>query len=503
MSFKLSFNRASTFVIVGAVLGLPAAAPARAQESWDAVFLKGDKIGYVHTYIEKVREKSRELYRVRQDQVFKIRRLDDTLVMKLYYGTIETPDGEVLRLDTRTLVSDNELRVHGDVVGGKMKLILDGTNQRQEQTIPWTRDIRGPYAAEQSMARKPMEEGEARHIKMYIPDINRVVDFNFTAGPISDVALGDGSTRPLRKVAQTAMLDGKARSELAATLWADSSGQVLKLDSDLMGGIVMYRTTKEGAMSPVARGVARFDQIRSSIIAVDKVIPSPRQTRYVQYRMTLKDEDPEKVFPTDRRQSTKPGSDKNTVILNVQTSGPTDGEAGPAQVDAAYLRPNGMVTSDDEEVRRLAKRAVSNVADPWEQAVRIEQWVARNMKNNFATAFAPASEVARTLTGDCTEHAVLVTAMCRAVGIPSRAAIGMIYMNDDRRRLKGFGFHMWPEVYVNQRWVAVDSSWDQTEVDATHIKLIDTSLEGVSPFEAFLPITRVHGKLEIDPIETR
>jgi hypothetical protein len=56
---------------------------------------------------------------------------------------------------------------------------------------------------------------------------------------------------------------------------------------------------------------------------------------------------------------------------------------------------------------------------------------------------------------------------------------------------------------VNQRWVAVDSSWDQTDVDATHIKLIDTSLEGVSPFEAFLPILRVLGKLEIDPVETR
>ena len=181
----------------------------------------------------------------------------------------------------------------------------------------------------------------------------------------------------------------------------------------------------------------------------------------------------------------------------------TDGEPGPPEVDAVFLRPNGMVTSEDEEVKRLAKKAVGNAADPWEKAVRIEQWVARNMNNNFTTAFAPASEVARTLSGDCTEHAVLVAAMCRSVGIPSRAAIGMIYMNDDRRRLKGFGFHMWPEVYVNQRWVAIDSSWDQTEVDATHIKLIDTNLEGVSPFEAFLPVLSVQGKLEIEPIETR
>src|SRR3954447_7954835 len=172
MCLKPSFKRASTLIFLGAVIGLLAAAPARAQDAWDAIFLKGNKIGYVHTFIEKVSEKGRELYRVRVDTVFSFRRLDDTVVMKLLYGTIETPDGEVLRLDTRTLVSDNELRVHGDAVGGKMKLTMAGTNQHQEQTIPWTKDIRGPYAAEQSMARKPMEEGETRHIKMYIPDIN-------------------------------------------------------------------------------------------------------------------------------------------------------------------------------------------------------------------------------------------------------------------------------------------------------------------------------------------
>ncbi len=30
---------------------------------------------------------------------------------------------------------------------------------------------------------------------------------------------------------------------------------------------------------------------------------------------------------------------------------------------------------------------------------------------------------------------------------------------------------MWDEVYVNQRWVALDPSWDQSTVDAVHIKL--------------------------------
>jgi transglutaminase-like putative cysteine protease len=125
-------------------------------------------------------------------------------------------------------------------------------------------------------------------------------------------------------------------------------------------------------------------------------------------------------------------------------------------------------------------------------------WVAQNIKEkNFETAFAPASEVAIALSGDCTEHSVLTAAMCRAVGVPSRVAVGLIYAD----RLKGFGYHMWNEVYVNNRWVALDAAFDQTSVDAVHIKLSDTSLDGVAPYEAFLPVAQVMGKLTLEPRE--
>jgi hypothetical protein len=481
------------------------ASSVRAQESWDAVFLKGHKIGYVHTFVEKVKEKERVLYRVRLDQVFTFRRLDDEVTMSLMYGTIETPEGEVLRLDTRTEASDQILRVHGDVIRGSMKLKMEGTGQNQEQVIPWGKDVRGPYAIEQSMARKPMEEGEVRKFKMYIPDLNRVVDFTFTAGPQAEVPLGDGS-RPssLRKVEQKASLDGKPRPELDSVLWVDSAGQVLKLESDLMGGIVFYRTTKEGAMAPASRASAGYDEIRNTIISIGKLIPSPRQTRYVQYRLTLKDGEPAQIFPSDARQKVQAGPDKNSIILNVQTNGPSEGAAGAAQVDAQYLRPNGIITSEDARVRRLAQRAIGNSQDPWDRAVKIEHWVFENIRDkNFQVAFASASEVASNFRGDCSEHAVLAAAMSRAVGIPSRIAVGLLYVDNEKQGIKGFGYHVWHEVYVNQRWVALDSSWDQSSVDATHIKLSDTSLEGIAPFEAFLPIARVQGKLEIDPIEYR
>ena len=72
------------------------------------------------------------------------------------YGTIETLDGQVLRLDTRTQAGEGQdLRVHGDVIGGRMKLIMEGAGEPQSKVISWGPEVRGPYGPEQSMARSP------------------------------------------------------------------------------------------------------------------------------------------------------------------------------------------------------------------------------------------------------------------------------------------------------------------------------------------------------------
>ena len=89
--------------------------------------------------------------------------------------------------------------------------------------------------------------------------------------------------------------------------------------------------------------------------------------------------------------------------------------------------------------------------------------------------------------------------MCRSAGVPARVVVGLVYADN----LGGFGFHLWNEVYVNRRWVAIDATFEQDTVDAVHIKLADASLDGVSPFEAFLPVVRVLGKMTLDPIEVR
>lgn len=491
-------------IAVTAMALLLIGASTRAQESWDAVYLGGAKVGHMHTYVEKVADPKtgKDYRRVRLDVEMRLKRENDESFVKLMYGTIETLDGQVLRLDTRTQSGETlDLRVHGDVDVAKqqMRLIMDGTGRSQNQVISWTPDVRGPYGAEQSMAKKPMKEHERRELKIYIPELNKVCDVTLEAHSVEPVILGDGSKRPLLRVDQTTRFEGKHRPEYDSRVYVDAEGQILKSEQDVMGGMVYFRTNKEAALAPA--GPIQFDTILGSVVKVDHKITDPERTRHVLYRLRLEKSEPTGVFPADSRQSIRPDKGQpNSAVLDVQSVGPVDGQPAPGDVDPQYLKANAIVNSDDVRVRTLAQRVTRGMLDPWKKAMAINAWVHRNIQDkNFKIAFASAAEVARNLSGDCTEHSVLAAAMCRAVGVPSRIVVGLVYVD----KLGGFGYHMWVEVFVNNRWVAIDPSFNQTSVDAVHIKLSESSLAGVTPFEAFLPLITVVNRLQIEPIEIR
>ena len=490
--------------LVALAAGLLALAPpagARAEEAWDAIYTNGrNKIGYVHTVVKPMTQKhdGKDLLNVQVNHVMSFKRGKDVVSMQLRLGTIETTDGQVLKLDYRTLAGPTELKNFGDVVDGKLKMTFEAGNRREQQVIDWPADVRGPYAVEQSLARKPMEPGEERKIKSFLPVINEVCTLSLTARAREDVTLPAGKTVSLLKVeTKVSGPDGKPRDDYDMDYWFDTGGQALKSYAPMLGGTEIFRTTREAARAP---GDGKFDIIQATLLKV-RAIPRPESTREVVYRITSssKNEDPSTAFPADRHQAVRRES-THAAIVTVHRAGPDAGAPGPAGVDGQFLRANPLVNSEDPRVTELLARAVTRAGTPWEKATAIMHWVHENVKDkNFRTAFATASEVAVELSGDCTEHSVLTAAMCRAAGIPCRVVTGLIYVE----HLGGFGGHMWNEVYVNRRWVAIDSAFDQADVDAVHLKLSDSSLDGVTPFDALLPILQVAGKIKIEPLEVR
>ncbi len=120
-------------------------------------------------------------------------------------------------------------------------------------------------------------------------------------------------------------------------------------------------------------------------------------------------------------------------------------------------------------------------------------------KKNFSQAFASAAEVAESREGDCTEHAVLLAALLRACGIPSRVAIGLVYVE----HAGGFGYHMWTEAYLDGQWLPLDGIMGQGGTSAAYLKLADSSLEGATAYSSFLAVAQVLGQLTVKVLDAR
>jgi hypothetical protein len=90
-------------------------------------------------------------------------------------------------------------------------------------------------------------------------------------------------------------------------------------------------------------------------------------------------------------------------------------------------------------------------------------------KKNLDVGYASALEVARKPEGDCTEHAVLVAALGRALGIATRVVDGLAYTPGFAGKDQVFVPHAWAQAFVDGRWQSFDAAL--LGFDAGHIAL--------------------------------
>src|SRR6185437_14400637 len=166
-------------------------------------------------------------------------------------------------------------------------------------------------------------------------------------------------------------------------------------------------------------------------------------------------------------------------------------EAAPAE----FLESCPFINCDDPRIKELARRAAGDEKDPWAKARRLERWVKQSMCADNAVALGPAGDVARQLRGDCRQYALLTAALCRAEGIPARTAIGLLYVEKNRRPL--MGFHMWTEVWIDGQWLGLDATLGQGGVSAAHVKITDHSWHEMQSLTPLLPANRILGKIVI------
>ena len=137
-----------------------------------------------------------------------------------------------------------------------------------------------------------------------------------------------------------------------------------------------------------------------------------------------------------------------------------------------FLKPGPFIQSDNQKIRNLAQEILKGdpAADPLTRADKLMNWVYTQIEKRPVLSLPDALSTLENKVGDCNEHAVLLAALGRAAGIPTRIEAGLVYMKDR------FYYHAWNLMYLG-RWITVDPVFGQLPADVSHLRFATGSPE--------------------------
>lgn len=478
--------------------GPPSAASAARtlDDVWDAAYLQGKKIGWTHTVRREEGEGQGQRITIRSVTHLKMMRGGAPTEMEMVLSSVRSPDGRVMWVASESSLGAGLRRLEGVVQPDKLIVTVRENGAVQTQAFPWTPEVGDYFAVEQSLRDAPLQPGEQRQMKMWLPLLDTVGTVTLNAGPIETTQLLSGRFQ-LQHIDQT--IDLADGSRLTFTLWTDEAGTILKT-LEPASGQETYRVPREVAERD--EDAPDLDILLDLVVKLDRPRKNPLATRRAVYRVSMRDGDPAQLLATGASQQVET-LDSQTALVTVTALRPPEPgtrQHSRGEVDPEALASSSLIESDDPEVQRLAASAAGEGRSTWEIAVELESLVAGYIEEkDYSQAFASAAQVLRTRKGDCTEHAVLLAALCRARGIPARVAVGLVYVES----LGGMAFHMWTEVAIDGRWFALDATRPQGGIGAGYLKLSDSTLHGPAAYTSFLPVMGAIGRLHVELVEAQ
>jgi transglutaminase-like putative cysteine protease len=134
------------------------------------------------------------------------------------------------------------------------------------------------------------------------------------------------------------------------------------------------------------------------------------------------------------------------------------GASASSPPDSRYV---ALPTDFPDDLRQLAEQITANADTPYEQALALQNWFVDNFRYdvNVPWSNSDRSMVAfiNAKVGFCQQFAGTYAALARAIGLPSRVAIGFTPGDVDGEgvfHVKGKHAHAWPEVWFDDvGWV--------------------------------------------------
>ncbi len=439
-------------------------------ERWMGIYFKGTKIGYAHETIQG----QEHGYSIKERVSMKLMIMGQSQKVDMVTECMADRKFNLQYFNFDLLTGSTQIKIDGQVVGKKLVLKVHSGGRVTERVvsfeyIPFLANNLRPF-----LIQRGLEPDRRYRVSIFDPSTMSLNKVNLTVMGKEKITLGDSDLWANR-------LKLSYRG-IGVNIWLDDEGSVLKEESPM--GLVLVREEKHVAQGEGFGG--EVDIVQAVAVRSNIPIKDPRRVSFL--KVNLKRIPLIKFGLNEGRQ--KLTGNTLQVIKEEWRNSPSQQLPPGGKKVKGFLRPTALIQSDHPLMRRKAEEIVGKERGTVEAIRIINEWVYRHVEKKPTLSLPSALEVLESGVGDCNEHAILMVALLRSLGIPSRPCVGVLYLRD------GFYYHAWVEVWMG-RWMSIDPTLNQLPADATHIKFVHGDIEN------WVDLVKIIGRLEVEVLEYR
>lgn len=463
----------------------------------DASRAVGQRIGHIHLRRQPETREQRDGLRFAMTAEMATELMGRPTDLSLEADLWRPTDGRGLELRVVVDSMDQTLVLDGELVSGEKGSELVATVESAGESLPLRFPVEDELLLQSGFGtatRFPtMEVGDDYRMASFDPLTLSRGEARIRCVAEARLRLGTG---PGTELFDTKVLEVEAGG-FESKVWVDAEGEVVRAETPF--GMILqrlasgeaHRLLAEGssggtlaAGSTLADGSGAEDLLSLSAIRPAGTRPM-RGARALEIEVTL----PEGLELPESHLQRRLAEGRYRLEQPAEPADTQSASSGLADLpsDDPLLAADAFVQSDHPSIVEQARAIVGEESDPWRRAVAIHDWVFVRLDKVPVMSIPSALEVLADRRGDCNEHTVLFTALARAVDLPTRIAIGLVWSDT----LDGFYYHAWPEVRIGDTFVRMDPTLGQPLADATHLGLLEGGIESWPRLLPFL------GKLEI------
>jgi hypothetical protein len=439
-------------------------------ERWMGIYFKGAKIGYAHETVQRLDDG----YAIEEKISMKVTVLGHSQAVKMTTECMADKRFNLQSFHFELSTGSTHVKIDGQVVGRKLALKVHSGGRVTKRTVPFEYV---PFLANNLrpfLVQRGLEPDKRYRVSIFDPSTMSLSKVNVTVMGKEKITLGGDALWANR-------LKLSYRG-VGVNIWLDDEGSVLKEQSPM--GLMLVREEKHLAQGEDFGG--GIDIVQATAVRSNIPIEDPRTVSFLKVKLKRI---PLMKFEMNNGRQKLTGNTlhiikeewPNSPSLRLPPSGKELNE---------FLRATTLIQSDHALIQRKAKEIVGAKEGTVEAIRAISEWVYGHIEKKPTLSLPSALEVLESRVGDCNEHAILLVALLRSLGIPSRPCVGVLYYRD------GFYYHAWAEVWMG-RWMAVDPTLNQLSADATHIKFVHGDIEN------WVDLVKVMGSLKIEVLEYR